>query len=146
MRFSNFVGQLTAWRNQRCAEMLMLMKTGSPALRVTMGLALLSESLRWKASPMPDFSDTFNYEIPLKQSYLAALFGVSRGVISLHLQQLAASNVLELHYAKVVLQSIPSWDHFIEHYRRNRFNDVKPNMGTLISLLKEPPAREAQAA
>ena len=114
-----------------------LMRTGSPELRVVMGLALLAEALNSSSSHLPTSELDDSLEIPLKQSLLAAMCGVSRGVFSVCAQQVAEAGWLDVNYATVKLTHIKTWGHFSRKYRQNRLNKSKPSVQDLLSLMHE---------
>lgn len=51
--FARHIARLVSWRAQQQAEMLTLMRQGSPQLRVVMGLALFAEALHNGSSHFP---------------------------------------------------------------------------------------------
>lgn len=140
--FSRHVARLVAWRTQQHAEMLTLMRLGSPQLRVVMGLALFAEALHNSNSHLPTNGLDDSLEIPLKQSLLAALCGVSRGVFSECVQQLSAAGWVRLNYATLALSSIVVWRKFSNQYRQSRINSVKPSMQEILLLMEEAADRE----
>lgn len=135
--FARHIARRVAWRAQQQAEMLILLRQGSPQLRVVMGLALFAEALHNSHShlPTPELDDCI--DIPLKQSLLASLCGVSRGIFSECVQQLAAAGWVRLNYATLALPSVAVWRRFSRQYRQNRLNAVKPSMQDILSLMQE---------
>jgi CRP-like cAMP-binding protein len=140
--FSRHIARLVAWRTQQHAEMLTLMRLGSPQLRVVMGLALFAEALHNSNSHLPTNGLDDSLEIPLKQSVLASLCGVSRGVFSECVQQLAAAGWVRLNYATLALSSIVVWRKFSCQYRQSRINSVKSSMQEILLLMEEAADRE----
>ncbi len=135
--FSRHLARLFAWRTQQYAEMLTLMRLGNPSLRVVLGLALFAEALHSSNSHFPTNDLADQLDIPLKQSLLAALCGVSRGVFSECVQQLAATGWLRLNYATLALAQTRVWHRFSSEYRKNRLNRVKPSMQEILSMMGE---------
>lgn len=135
--FCRYMARLVTWRDQQHQEMLALMRTGSPELRVVMGLALFAEALNSSSSHLPTSELDDSLEIPLKQSLLAGLCGVSRGVFSVGAQQLVEAGWLGVNYATVNLMHIKTWGRFSRKYRQNRLNRSKPTMQDLLSLMHE---------
>jgi CRP-like cAMP-binding protein len=144
--FARYLARLTQWRDQQHAEMLTLMRIGSPALRVVMGLCLLSEALLSNSSHMPINRLDDALEIPLKQSLLAGLCGVSRGIFSVCLQQLAAAGWLNINYATIEIKSIQTWQHFLNSQRHSRQNTSKPSMDEILVLLQLASANDLPMA
>ena len=134
--FSRYIARLVAWRSQQHAEMLSLMRTGSPALRVVMGLALFAEAMASSSSHLPHFDLEDNLDIPLKQALLASMCGVSRGIFSICAKQLAAAGLLRVNYSSVGLLGLKTWGRFSKARRQNRLNLIKPSMPELLSLLQ----------
>lgn len=134
--FSRYIARLVTWRSQQHAEMLTLMRTGSPALRVVMGLALFAEAMASSSSHLPHFELEDSLDIPLKQSLLASMCGVSRGIFSVCVKQLAAAGLLRVNYATVALVGLKTWGRFSNAHRQSRLNLVKPSMQALLSLLQ----------
>lgn len=144
--FTRYIARLSAWRDQQHVQMLALMRIGSPALRVVMGLALFAESMLSSSSHLPHFEIDDSLELPLKQSLLAAMCGVSRGIFSIAVKQLAEAGWLHLNYATVDLRRIKSWGHFAQTYRQNRLNVSMPSMQDLLSLMQQASVTEPTTA
>ncbi|MDD3934911.1 MAG: Crp/Fnr family transcriptional regulator [Rhodoferax sp.] len=140
--FSRHIARLVAWRTQQHAEMLVLMRLGSPQLRVVMGLALFAEALHNSNSHLPTNELDDSIDIPLKQSVLAAMCGVSRGIFSECVQQLAAAGWVRLSYATLALSSVLVWHNFSRNHRQNRHNNAKPTMPELLLMFEETAGRK----
>lgn len=134
--FSRYIARLVTWRSQQHAEMLSLMRIGSQPLCVVMGLALFAEAMASSSSHLPHFEFDDSLDIPLKQSLLASMCGVSRGVFSVCIKQLATAGLLRVSYATVALLSLKTWGRFANARRQNRLNLVKPTMLQLLSLMQ----------
>lgn len=136
--FARYIALLTAWRSRQNSEMIVLMKQGSPPLRVVMGLALFAEALYYNSSrPPTDGPGGASLEIPVKQSVVASVCGVSRGVFSEILQQLASAGWLRVDYATLELRSVQTWLRFSRKHRQARMNVTKPSVEELILLMRE---------
>lgn len=136
-QFSRYIARLVVWREQQHVEMLSLMRIGNPTLRVVMGLALFTESMLSSSSHLPHFEFDDTLDIPLKQSVLAAMCGVSRGILSVAVKQLAAAGWLHLNYATVNLRHVKAWGLFLHTYRQNRLNVLNPSMDELLLLMQQ---------
>lgn len=134
-RFSQFLAQLMSWRSQRHTERLTLMRLGSPQLRVVMGLALFAEALHNSNSHLPTNELDDIQEIPLKQSLLASMCGVSRGIFSECVQHLSVAGWVRLNYATLALSRVQVWHKFSNNHRNNRHNNHKPSMPEILSLM-----------
>ena len=135
--FACFIARLISWRDQQHTEMLALMKISSPELRVVMGLALFAEALRNSSSHMASLSSHETLELPLKQDVLASLCGVSRGAISLCLQQLSAAGWAHLDYGAVMLKGLSTWREFSRTHRESGHSLVKISMSDILQLMQE---------
>jgi CRP/FNR family cyclic AMP-dependent transcriptional regulator len=117
--FARYVARLIAWRNQQQSEAMALMRSGSPQLRIIMGLALLAEAQLNSASHLPGSSQGDELDVPLKQAVLASICGVSRGVFSECIVQLARAGWLRLNYATLSFLQVQKWEQFCKNYRNN---------------------------
>lgn len=136
-KFSQYLAQLMSWRSRRHTEMLTLMRLGSPQLRVVMGLALFAEALHASNCHLPTNELEDYQQIPLKQSLLASMCGVSRGVFSECVQQLAAAGWIRLNYAMLDLARVRVWHKFSNNHRNNRHNNHKPSMQEILAKMAE---------
>lgn len=107
--FARYLARLTAWRNHQQAELMCLHRTRNLHLRVVMGLAFFAETLLKNSSHLPAHPTDGALEIPLKQGLLASVCGVSRGVFSEAVQQLAALGYLATHYGTLKLYRVKDW-------------------------------------
>lgn len=133
-RFAQQIGGFVAWRSQRHSEMLSLLSAGNPALRVILGLALLAESIHYGA---PNLPVTESLNIPLRQSLLASICGLSRGVFSQHILQLVVGGWLSTNYSTTTLHKLPGWREAIRTHRETRLVDVKPSMAELLAIMSQ---------
>jgi len=134
VQFSKFMAKLIAWRAQTTAETLVLMKFGSPALRVVLGLAMFSEALAARSTRPPTDGIDGGLEIPIKQNMLASLCGVSRTLFSEFVHELQANGWLNIHYGKIELLSTGTWQRFV---RRLRQRSLAMTDASIQSLLFE---------
>lgn len=135
--FAHFIARLLSWRDQQHTEMLALMKLTNPEVRVVMGLALFAEALRSSSSHMSYINEMETLELPIKQELLASLCGVSRGAISICLQQLAAAGWARLDYGGVMLLNIPTWYEFSRTHRLNCLRRAKISMSDILNCMQE---------
>ncbi len=144
--FARYIARMVNWRDQQHAEMLTLLRIGSPSQRVVVGLALLSEALLSNASHLLGNELDDYLEIPLKHSLLASLCGVSRGVFSACVKQLAQAGWLRVSYATLDLLHIKSWSRFSNAHRQSRHNFNKPSMQALLAIMQQAAMLEPQWA
>ncbi len=135
--FSRYLARLVTWRIRHQAEMLSLMRTGNPALRVVMGLALFAEAMASSSSHLPHFELEESLDIPLKQSLLAAMCGVSRGIFSVCVIKLADAGLVRVNYATVVLLELTTWRKFSQTQRQTQLNHIKPSMQDILLMMQK---------
>ncbi len=134
--FARFVAKLVAWRVQKTSETLMLMKLGNPCLRVVMGLAQFAEALSYRSERPPTIGFGDGLEIPIPQSTLASLCGVSRTLFSEFAQALANDQWLKLSYGKLEVLSPLAWHSFAQRQRALDTGQLAPTMAELLAELK----------
>jgi len=136
--FSRYIALLMAWRSRQHSEMIVLMKQGSPPLRVVMGLALFAEALYYNSSRPPTHGlEGTSVEIPVKQTVIASVCGVSRSVFSEAVHHLVAAGWLRVNYGMLELRSLETWLRFSRKHRQARMNITKPTLEELIVLMQE---------
>ena len=134
--FARFVAKLMAWRVQKTSETLMLMKLGNPCLRVVMGLCQFAEALAYRSDRPPTIGFGEGVEIPIAQTMLASLCGVSRTLFSEHVQQLAAAEWLKISYGKLEILEIATWNVFAHRQRERSVNNLNPGISELLAELQ----------
>ena len=135
--FARYVAKLMAWRVQKTSETLTLMKLGNPCLRVVMGLAQFAEALAHRSERPPTVAFGDGLELPVAQSTLASLCGVSRTLFSEHVQQLAQHGWLELSYGKLEILNVSTWHRFARRQREDSFNALTPTSSDLLAVFQE---------
>lgn len=135
VKFTRMFGRLLAQRGAMQTEMIGLIKTGNPQVRVVIGLALLASSLNGIAfSQLTNVAPTNSFQIPLKQSLLASSCGVSRGVFSALVQKLVVAGWIKVSYGTLELLSTQSWFLLLHAYRQERSNLNDLSMTELLAL------------
>ena len=132
--FSNIIANMIALRAAREQEAYMLLRLGSPCLRVVQGLALVVEDL---ISSNFERTSTQIASIPAKQSILASLCGVSRAVMSQHLQILQVNGWLSIEYGYTKFSKIGAWKEFIDNRRKGRMFSMDPCMKDMLGELEK---------
>lgn len=117
--YSRFIGRLISWRGQRHEEMLSLHRVENLAVRVALSLAMLADDLTNNASHVRQTSANSlgQLDVPIKQSLLASLCGLSRGVFSVHANKLVEAGWCQVRYAKVTLLNLKAWEVFLDDHR-----------------------------
>ena len=134
-KFTRTFGRLLASRGAIQTEMIGLVKTGNPQMRVVIGLALLASSLNGNSFAQPNDDEPLrNFEIPLKQALLASSCGVSRGIFSAVVQKLVVAGWIRVSYGTLELLSTQSWRSLMRTYRETRTNLNHLSMTELLAL------------
>ena len=145
--FSRYLVRLFSDRAQRHAETLHLMRDGGPCLRIVMGLAVVAEAIRAPGSRTLKTTHCVKGDdsliIPVKQALLASMCGVSRGVFSTCLQQLAAANWVSMSYSSLVVLRITTWMRFYSSCRRMPLEATKLDMVAILGLMQESALADA---
>lgn len=139
--FARYIATVAAWRAQRKAEMLVLMKLGNPCLRVVMGIAQFAEALVSRSErPVTEGLDG-GVAIPVTQAVMAGMCGVSRAVFSEYVQPLAADGWLAISYGRIELLSIATWRRFCKSRRAELTAHTSPTMEELLTELHRASTR-----
>lgn len=136
--FARYLARLNAWRSRQQSEMLALMRSNNPQLRVVMGIGLIAQALLNSASHLPGYEPENGLEIPLKQGLLASICGVSRGVFSGSIQQLAANDLLEVSYSTLKVLRLKDWARLPENYRNCEAVTTRRSIQEIIDLVLPP--------
>jgi len=139
--FVRYISTLMAWRVQQQSEMLMLMRLGSSPLRVVMGLAQYAEALDCRKRLASTSVAKGGVDIPITQSQIAALCGVSRTLFSEYLQHLARAGWLKVRYGGIELQSVETWRIFARNQRERQ--SVR-SRASLLELLDDMDVAQAE--
>lgn len=115
--FLRHLAKLMAWRSEMAGETLMLMKFGSSAVRVVVGLGLFSEALATQSERPPTAGLDGGLEIPVNQHLLAKLCGVSRTLLSEYLQHLALAGWIRIGYGRIDIHSLGTWQRMLRRLR-----------------------------
>lgn len=130
--FARYIAKVAAWRARKAAEVLAVMKQGNPPLRVVMGIAQFAEALASHSErPVTEGLDG-GIAIPVTQTVLAAMCGVSRAVFSSHVQPLAGDGWLTITYGQIELLSIATWHRFYKARRLQPTTNTNPTMEELL--------------
>jgi CRP-like cAMP-binding protein len=144
--FARYIARLIAWRNQQQSEAIALMRSSSPQLRIIMGLALVAEAQLNSASHLPGSHQGDELEVPLKQAVLASICGVSRGVFSECILQLARAGWLRLNYATLSFLQVHKWEQFCKTYRKNGTTASRLTTTEILLLMSQANAEQPTLA
>ncbi len=131
-RFLMSLLKIISWRMQYASEMLTIMKLGSPPLRVVMCLAQFVEALSNHSERPPTIGFGEGLRLPVNQTILANLCGVSRSVFSEIIKGMERNGLISVSYGEVEVLNISSWGKFAAKRRASRFEDLSPDLNTLM--------------
>jgi len=132
--FARCIAKLGAWKNQLLWDTNSLLKAGTPSLRVVLGLGLCAENLASTALPHLIDTQFDRLKIPLKQQLLAQYCGVSRTIMSKHLQMLQLHGLIKIDYSEVELLMLGHWRGFTAYLKENLCDLGGANLDELMSL------------
>ncbi len=130
--FSFSLLKILSWRFQYAGEMLTLLKTGNPALRVMIGLSQFVEALAYHNERPPTIGFGDGLKIPVNQTILANLCGVSRSVLSELIQHLLKNKIVGITYGSIEINNINAWRSFADLKRMEKNQNFNPTIAELI--------------
>lgn len=130
--FSLYITKSLAWRSHHVGEMLILMKLGNPPLRVMMGISQFVAALAYKNERPPTIAFGEGVRIPLNQTMLSDLCGVSRSIFSGVIQHLVKKEIIRVSYGELEIYSIRPWMQFAAKKRKERFLNLNPTIDDLV--------------
>ena len=133
--FASRIAKITSWRMQRTSEMLMIMRMGSPILRTVFGISQFAETLAYNADRPPTSGFGSEITLPVNQTVLASLCGVSRSKLSTVIQALSAAGWLRLEYGRIEVLNLPAWHSFAASFRDAQPLNLDPSIEDLITAL-----------
>jgi len=129
--FSNHILKMTARRSQLQMDLIISLKLDSPTLRTMLGLAQIAESLAASAEGQEVLA------IPIKQSVVAAMCGVSRTLLSHYLQTLQLAGWVRVHYSRLELVSPKAWVRLARTMHRHRLFDRHATVEDMVRELEK---------
>jgi CRP-like cAMP-binding protein len=135
--FASRLAKIAAWRVQRTSEMLMLMRMGNPALRSVIGISQFAETLAYNADRPPTIGFGTDVTIPINQTVLASLCGVSRSRLSSIIHALEKHGWLRLEYGRIEVLNLPAWHAFASLRRSSSEIKFDPSIEDLIECLHQ---------
>ncbi|MDT7517086.1 Crp/Fnr family transcriptional regulator [Rhodoferax mekongensis] len=112
--FNSKMNYLIAKRYQRIAELHTLQKIGTPCMKVVMGIAYVSEALYTELETQQSIE---SITIPVSQTVLASLCGVSRTTLSEYILKLAKHKMIQTNYGKVQVMQVSKWKKLIARHQ-----------------------------
>lgn len=133
--FASKLAKIAAWRVQRTSELLMLMRMGNPVLRSVIGISQFAETLAYNADRPPTIGFGSEITIPINQTVLASLCGVSRSRLSGVINTLEKHGWLRLEYGRIEVLNLPAWHAFASSRRNMSIIKYDPTIEDLIESL-----------
>jgi len=112
--FNAHMLRMTARRSQLQMDLIISLKVDSPTVRTMLGLAQIADAL----SASWDGKDAL--AVPIKQSLVAAMCGVSRTLLSHYLQALQLAGWVRVHYSRLELVNPRAWVRMAHTMHRHR--------------------------
>jgi CRP/FNR family cyclic AMP-dependent transcriptional regulator len=142
--FGAKVAKMSAWRLQRTSELLMISRSGSPLIKTVLGIAQISEVvLENAANTHPD--PTSNLLLPINQSVLASLCGLSRSRLSNIINMLEDKEFVSLEYSRLVIRYPYAWQAFASRFRVREYFDLNPKFDDVVSELHSFVRRQTES-
>jgi len=117
--FAQSVLHMLAARHQTVLNFTFLSRIHTSELRVILGLTLLVNSLLSSAfgpSSSRVRANADEVELPIKQSMLASLCGVSRSALSLALRHPLDAGLCKVNYGRITFMQLASWTQLLETF------------------------------
>ena len=135
--FSAHILRMTARRARLQMDLIITLKLDSPTLRTMLGLAQIAEALAASA----DGQETL--AVPIKQSVVAAMCGVSRTLLSHYLQILQLAGWVRVHYSRLELVSPKAWVRLARTMHRHRLFDRQVTIEDMVNELAKVAAEHS---
>jgi CRP-like cAMP-binding protein len=137
--FNGFVGKLLRWRNSHQMAMISATKAAQPGVRIALLLAILAQGILCSHSHLPVAWQANGPLVPSNQSVIADYVGLSRSVVSRHLQELVGAGLMRLNYGSIEFLNTPAWQALYQAHVRNTLTSHR-TLGDLFGFLREPVA------
>ena len=117
--FQDFISKLLRWRDGHHMAMISASKATQPGARIALLLAILARGIRCSHSHLPLTSQANGPVVPTNQSVIADYVGLSRSVVSRHLQELVSAGLMRLNYGSIEFLNTPSWEALYQAHVHN---------------------------
>lgn len=128
--FSAHILRLMSRRARLQLDLIIALKVGSPTMRTMLGLAHIAEAL-FPSTPTQDV-----VAVPIKQSLVAAMCGVSRTLLSHYLQELQSAGWVRVHYSRLKLVHPRAWIRLSRHMHRHRLFERQVSIHDMVRELE----------
>ena len=137
--FSSHVLRLAARRAQLQMDLIVSLKVSSPTMRTVLGLAQMAAALSASQEEPQVLA------LPIKQSLIAAMCGVSRTLLSHYLQVLQVAGWVRVHYSRLELASPRVWIRMSRTMHRHRLFERHVTIQEMVRELERADAEETAA-
>lgn len=134
--FSAHLLRSTARHAQLQMDLIISLKVDSPTMRCMLGLAQIAQALIASVEGQQPLA------VPVKQSLVAAICGVSRTVLSQYLQALQLAGWVRVHYGKLELVRPGAWVLLARTMHRHRLFERQVTIGDMVQELEQAGQRQ----
>jgi CRP-like cAMP-binding protein len=128
--FSAHILKMMARRAQLQLDLVISLKVGSPIMRTILGLAQIAEALAGAVHRDEALA------VPIKQSLVAAICGVSRTLLSQFLQALQEAGWVRVHYSRLELVRPHAWIGLARAMHRHRLFERHVTLAEMLHELE----------
>ena len=140
--FSAHLLRSTARHAQLQMDLIISLKVDSPTMRCVLGLAQIAAALYASVEGQGPLA------VPIKQSLVAAICGVSRTLLSHYLQALQLAGWVRVHYSRLELVRPDAWVRLARTMHRHRLFERQVTIDDMVreleqAGLEQPPTSSA---
>ncbi|WP_298924828.1 Crp/Fnr family transcriptional regulator [uncultured Ramlibacter sp.] len=132
--------RMTARHAQLQMDLIISLKIDSPTVRTVLGLAQIAEAL----SASWDGKDVL--AVPIKQSLIAAMCGVSRTLLSHYLQVLQLAGWVRVHYSRLEMVAPRAWVRMAYTMHRHRLFERQVSIEEMVKELELAQSEQAASS
>lgn len=130
--FASRIAKTVSRRVQRNAEMLLILRMGNPTLRSVIGISQFAEAIFESSGGEHIKNSTLDISIPINQTVLASLCGVSRSRLSVIVRALEENGWLRLKYGRIDILNIAAWRDFLLSGRKKSLVNFEPTIEEIL--------------
>jgi DNA-binding transcriptional ArsR family regulator len=119
--------------------MISATKAAQPGVRIALLLATLAQGILCSHSHLPAAGQANGPVVPSNQSVIADYVGLSRSVVSRHLQELVGAGLMRLNYGSIEFLNTPAWQALYQAHVRNTLTSHR-SLSDLFGFSREPVA------
>jgi hypothetical protein len=112
-------------------DLAIALKLGSPIMRTILGLAQIAHALSASAQGATAL------DVPIKQSLIAAMCGVSRTSLSNYLQGLQVAGWVRVHYSRLELVNPGAWVRLAQAMHQHRLFERHVTIDDMVRELHD---------